>query len=393
MNGILDGIKVIDLSRLLPGPLCTQTLGDLGADVLKVEETAGGDYSRYMPPMGKVDSGNFLSINRNKKSIKLNLRAPEGKAILWRLLEDADVLIEQFRPGVLDKLGFGYEVLKEKNPRLIVCSISGYGQNGPWSQKAGHDINYLSQTGILDLLGSADAAPIVPGIQIADVGGGTLWSTIGILAALFAREKTGKGQYVDVSMSDTVLASFMTALAGCYGMDKKVPQRGGELLGGGFAWYFVYETKDNRYISVGMLEEKFWQSFCKTIDRLDYIPIQMGPPEVQDQMKSELRAMFLTKTADEWMELLGPIDACISKVNTLEEAMADEHLQYRGMFVESEHPVEGKFLSIGFPVQFSEQPYSIRIPPPAFGQHTDEILTSLGYSKDEIDTYREAGVI
>jgi crotonobetainyl-CoA:carnitine CoA-transferase CaiB-like acyl-CoA transferase len=392
MSGILDGVKVIDLSRLLPGPFCTQMLGDLGADVIKIEETQGGDYARWMPPKGKVDGGQFLAINRNKRSMKLNLHTQEGKEILLKLVASADVVIEQFRPGVMERMGLGYETLKQQNPRIIMCSITGYGQDGPKNQLAGHDINYLSDTGILEMIGNYKGSPVVPGIQIADVGGGSLWAAFSIVAALFGREKTGKGQYIDVSMTDAVF-TFMEPLAGAYFMNKEVPHRHETLLGGGFAWYYVYRTKDDRYISLGMLEGKFWKQFCNAIGRPDYIPIQMGPREVQEKMMQELAELFATKTADEWMEILEPLDACAAKVKNLEEALADEHFHQRGMIVEMDHPVEGKIKSLGFPVKFSEQPFEVRMVPPTFGQHTEEILKEIGYTQEAIQEMNAKGVI
>ena len=392
MNGLLHGVKIIDLSRLLPGPFCTQMLGDLGADVIKIEETDGGDYARWMPPKATVDGGQFLTLNRNKRSLKLNLRTQEGKDILIKLISTADVVVEQFRPGVMDRLGLGYETLKQYNPRIIMCSISGYGQDGPKSQMAGHDINYLSDTGILEMIGNYKGSPVVPGIQIADVGGGSLWAAFSIVAALFAREKTGKGQYIDVSMTDAVF-TLMSALAGAYFVDGEVPHRSETLLGGGFAWYYVYRTKDDRYISLGMLEAKFWKNFCVAIGRPDYVAIQNSPHEVQEKMKQELTELFATKTADEWMEILEPLDACAAKVKDLKEALADEHLNHRGMIIEMDHPVEGKIKSIGFPVKFSEQPYSVRMAPPTFGQHTDEILMEIGLEQAAINELRSKGAI
>lgn len=392
MSGILDGVKVIDLSRLLPGPFCTQMLADLGADVLKVEETDGGDYARWMRPIGKVDGGQFLSINRNKKSIKLNLRIEDGKKILYKLLADADVVVEQFRPGVIDRLGFGYETLKKINPRIIMCSISGYGQDGPMSQVAGHDINYLSLTGILDLIGTDKGDIAIPAIQIADVGGGAQWAAFSIMAALYARERTGLGQYIDVSMTDAVF-TYMCALAGAYSTDHKVQRRATGLLFGGYAWYHIYKTKDDREISLGMLEPKFWKDFCNAIGRPEYIKMQMGPRDVQEKMTKELTELFATKDADEWMEFLGPLDACAAKVKNIEEALADEHLKARGMIVEMDHPVEGKITTIGFPVKFSEQPWALRMAPPTFGQHTVEVLKNLHYTQADIAELYDKGVV
>lgn len=392
MRGILDGVKVIDLSRLLPGPFCTQMLADLGADVLKIEEIDGGDYARWMVPIGQVDGGQFLSINRNKRSMKLNLRSGEGKEILYSLIAGADVVVEQFRPGVMDRLGFGYETLKKVNPRIIMCSISGYGQEGPMSQAAGHDINYLSLTGILDMIGTSNGDLAIPAIQIADVGGGAQWAAFGIMAALYAREKTGQGQYIDISMTDAVF-TYMCAIAGAYSTDHIVQRRATGQLFGGYAWYYIYKTKDNREISLGMLEGKFWKDFCNAIGRPEYVKMQMGPNDVQEKMKQELAELFLTKTADEWMEFLGPLDACAAKVNNIEEALADEHLKARGMIVELDHPVEGKVNVIGFPVKFSEQPWSLRMVPPTFGQHTDDVLKDLGYSTATIVELHDKGIV
>jgi len=390
--GILDGIKILDLSRLLPGPFCTQMLGDLGAEVIKIEEVNGGDYVRWMQPRRKSDSGMFLALNRNKKSLKLNLRTEEGKKVFHKLVADADVVVEGFRPGVIDKLGFGYESLKAINPRIIMCSITGYGQDGPYKDLAGHDINYLNLTGISELTGNYNGKPISSGVQIADIGGGSLWAAFGILAALFSREKTGRGQYVDVSMTDCVF-TFMSMLVGSFNFTNKSPGREDDLLNGGYAWYNTYKTKDNRWVGLGMLEEKFWSDFCKSINREDYIAKQFASWDAQREMIAELSELFLTKTADEWMNDLRPLDICFSKLNNLEEALNDPHLKARGMVVEVDHPRDGMFKTIGFPVKFSETPYSVKMAPPGFGEHTKEILMELGYTSKEIEQLEKNGVV
>lgn len=391
MNGILDGVKIIDLSTLLPGPFCTQMLGDLGADVIKVEAPPAGDGVRLLPPHGKAEAGQFMAVNRNKRSIKLDLHKDEGKEIFLKLIAGADVVVEQFRPGVMDRLGLGYEKLKQYNLGLIMCSISGYGQDGPLYDKAGHDINYLSATGILDLIGNYQENPAIPAIQTADLGG-ALWAAFSIMAALFAREKTGQGQYIDVSMTDTVF-TFMTMIMGSYFVDHKLQHRGQEFHNGGRAWYSVYKTKDDRFISLGMLENKFWKSFCNAIGRPDYIPNQNGPWEVQEKMRQELSELFLTKSADEWMEILEPLNACITKVKNIEEALADEQLNARGMIIELDHPAEGKIKSLAFPVKFSQQPYTVRMAPPLLGQHTEEILKEIGYTLESIEKFKMQGVL
>lgn len=391
MAEMLEGIKVLDLSRLLPGPFCTQMLGDLGAEVIKVEEVQGGDYARWMPPRGKGDSGYFVSLNRNKKSIKLDLRNEAGREVFLKLAATADVVVEQFRPGIMDKLAVGYEVLSSINPRIIMCSITGYGQTGPYKDLAGHDINYLNLTGISDTTGNYKGKPISSGVQMADVAGGSLWAGFSILGAIIAREKTGRGQYIDVSMSDCVF-TLMTMLVGAYNFDKTPLTRGEWMLNGACAWYDFYKTKDDRWIGLGMLEDKFWKTFCKAIGREDYIKKQFGSRPVQEEMRGELEALFASKTADEWMKELEPLDACASRVNTLEEAMNDPHLVERGMLIEIDHPIDGKIKSLAFPVKFSDTPYSVKLPPPEFGQHTIEILEKLGYTTSAIEELKNKGV-
>jgi len=390
--GILEDVRILDLTRLLPGPFCTQMLGDLGAEVIKIEEAGGGDYIRDYPPRGKSESGLFLSLNRNKKSVTLNLRSKEGRKVFMKLVSTADVVVEQFRPGVMERLGLGYEKLREINSQIIMCSISGYGQTGSYKNRAGHDINYLSVTGILDLIGNRQGGPVIPGIQVADVGGGSLWAAFSIMAALFARERTKQGQYIDISMVDTVF-TYTVMLAGAYFMDKKVPRRGAELLNGGYAWYNVYKTKDQHYIAIGMLEKKFWTQFCQLVGREEFIDKQLAPEKVQWQMIADLEEIFANKSADEWMEILEPLDICATKVNNLAEAIDDVHLRERGMIVEIEHPVEGKVKGLGFPAKFSDTPYSLRLPPPVLGQHTEELLLELGYSNKEIVSLKTKGVI
>lgn len=391
MAEVLEGITVLDLSRLLPGPLCTQILGDLGAKVIKIEEVKAGDYARWMPPRGRSDGGYFIGLNRNKKGMKLDLTKKEGKDIFIKMVSRADVVVEQFRPGVMRRLGLEYEVLSSINPRIIMCSITGYGQDGPYRDRAGHDINYLNVTGISDITGNYKGKPIIPGIQIADVGGGSLWGAISILGAIIAREKTGQGQYIDISMTDCVF-TFMSMMVGAYNFDTKPFSREEWMLNGACAWYNSYRTSDNRWVGIGMLEQKFWETFCKAIGREDFIPKQFSPRQIQEQMMDELAMMFSKKTADEWVKELQPLDVCITKVNNLQEAMTDPQLLARGMIVEIDHPIEGKVKSIGFPIKFSNTPFSIKLPPPTFGQHTEEILMELGYTAQDLERLRNKAI-
>jgi crotonobetainyl-CoA:carnitine CoA-transferase CaiB-like acyl-CoA transferase len=391
MTQILEGIKVLDLTRLLPGPLCTQILGDLGAEVIKVEGIKGGDYARSMPPRGKSDGGYFLGINRNKRSINLDFTKEKAKEIFFKMLADSDVVIEQFRPGAMEELGLGYQVLSSLNPRIIMCSISGYGQDGPYKDRAGHDINFLNLTGISHLTGCYQGKPALSGIQIADVGGGSLWAAMSIMGAIIAREKTGRGQYIDVSMSDCVF-TFMSMLVSAYNFDRRLYGAEEWMLNGGFAWYNFYRTKDDRWLGLGMLEEKFWATFCRAIGREEYIEQQFASRQVQEQIMEDLSAILAGKTAEEWLQELQPLDICISLVNNLEEAINDPHLQARGMIVEIEHLLDGKIINVGFPVKFSATPYSIKLPPPARGEHTEQVLLELGYSSHDLEEMRREGV-
>ena len=264
--GLLKELKMLDLSRLLPGPYCTLLLADLGMEVLKVEDLEQGDYMRAMGPVREKDSANFLALNRNKKSMKLNLKVKEGREIFYKLIETYDIILEGFRPGVMERLGIGYQELKKRNPRVIFCSLSGYGQDGPYRERSGHDVNYIGLGGVLELIGSQNGPPVIPGVQIADIGAGGMMAAIAILSAAIHREKTGEGQSLDISMMDGVI-SWLSIHAGKYFMDREVLKRGEIQLAGRYACYQVYSTKDGRHMSLGALEPKFWMNFCEAIGR------------------------------------------------------------------------------------------------------------------------------
>lgn len=270
--GPIKGLKMLDLSRLLPGPYCSLLLADLGMEVLKVEEPGQGDYIRKIGPIRRKESAYFLAVNRNKKSMTLDLKMEESKEIFYRLTQSYDIVLESFRPGVMDRLGIGYEELKKRNPHVILCSLSGYGQSGPYRERSGHDINYIGLGGILEITGQRNGPPIIPGVQIADIGGGMM-AAIAILAAVIHREKTGEGQFLDISMLDGII-SWLSVLAGKYFVDENLPQRGNMRITGRYACYQVYQTKDGRYMSLGALEEKFWKNFCEALGREDLIPKQ-----------------------------------------------------------------------------------------------------------------------
>ncbi len=388
----LEGIRVLDLSQLLPGSLCTQILADLGAEVLKIENPKGGDIFRWTPPLVKTLGSFFHVTNRNKKGMKLNLRDPEGRKIFLKMVPQADVLLDNFRPGAMQRMGLGYEDLKKINPRLIYCSLTGFGQDGPYRDRAAHDLNFLSLSGVLDLLGEKGGRPIVPAVQIAGAGGGSINAALGILASLLRRERTGAGQYLDVAILDG-LNPFLALSMSQYLADGQLPRRGETLVGGGYAFYNVYETSDGKYLALGSLEEKFWAEFCRAIDREDLIAEQFAPAPRQDELIDEVRSIIRQKTRQEWIDLLSQYDTCFSPVNTLEEALQDPHIQHRGLWFKGFHPVDGEVGQLRFPIKFSEDQPGWRMPAPSFGEHTEEILRRQGYDADEIADLATRGII
>ncbi len=396
MSGPLDGIRVIDLSMLLPGPLCSQHLADLGADVIKIENPRVPDMTRYFDaqyategrPVSGEDSAMFRLLNRNKRSITLNVMRPEGKEILLKLLEDADVLLEGFRPGKMEELGLGYKDLRERFPRLIYCAISGYGDGGPLRDFAGHDGNYIARAGVLGLTGAAD--PVVPGIQIADIAGGTLIALSGILAALVARSRTGRGQFVDVSMLDGAF-SLMPLQAAEFIATKKNPARGQMPLSGGLANYAVYRTADGRHVMLGSLEERFFRAFLRAAGRED-LASHLDAEQI-GFLRKELTELFASRTLAEWAPLFENTEACLAPVHTVEEAFHDPQLQARGMIRHvSAHGRE--WLEIGSPFKFSETPVELdRRPAPGHGMHTREVLSGLGFSDLDIEDLKKKRIL
>jgi len=383
----LEGIKVLDLCRNAPGMFCTTVLADLGADVLMIERPMDETRSAYEKLVAGIDGeddarrhASFNALQRNKRSIALNLKEPEAQMIFQQLAETADVVVEGFRPGVMDRLGAGYEKVRSINPRAIYCSVSGYGQDGPYSQLAGHDINYISFAGALGLIGPNDGKPSIPLNLIADYAGGGLCGAVGILAALMAREKTGAGQYVDIAMSEGVLYMLSGLISDVLSRGISA-ERGGNRLNGGAPYYNVYETKDATYFSVAAIEPWFWENLCHAIDRDDLLPYQDAAGEKKTEVEKALAQAFLTKTRDEWFETLKDANISVGKVYSLEEALDDTHAQQRGMVLEIEAPniPEGKVRQVATSIHLSETPGEVRHLGSVTGQHTSTVLESLGF--------------
>lgn len=389
----LEGIKVLDLSTMLPGPLCTMIMADFGAEVIRVEPTKGGDLWRNSLPLVNGLGHPYMQVNRNKKSMDLNLKSDEGKAIFYRMVKDADVVIEQYRPGVADRLGIGYQKIREINPKIVYCSLSGYGQDGPYSQKAGHDINYVSYAGILGLTVRKGQVPTIPSVQIADIGGGALYAAISILIALRGVDQNGTGQYIDVSMLDGAM-SWMPFLASSYLANGVAMEPNGNILIGQLACYEVYETKDGRFLSLGSVELHLWEKFCELIGKPEYVAWQRDVSR-QPEMFAYLRELFKSKSLAEWCEILADVDCCWSPVQTIDEGVEDPQVRHRGMVVELTDP-QGEYGTVkvlGSPIKLSDTPAKKGVFPPRKGEHTRECLKSCGYSDEEIAVFEANGVV
>ncbi len=390
----LEGVRVLDLSRLLPGGFCSLLLADFGADVIKVEDTGMGDYVRWAPPAfeGAEESANgslFLALNRNKRSIRIDLKTEGGRDALLRLAKNADVLLESFRPGVLDRLGVGYEALREVNPGLVYCAISGYGQTGPNVARSGHDLNYLGLNGLLALTGDKDGPPVQSGGQIADLGGGALMACFGILTALRHRDRTGEGQFVDVSMFDGSLAWLAMVAARVFAAGEQ-PRRGGEMLGGAIVCYRPYACSDG-WVTLGALEPKFWGAWCNGVGRPDLIEKQFE--RAGSGTHEEVERIFLERTREEWRTFAASNDCCLEPVLELDEALESELVRARDMVIEFEQPGAGQVKGLGMPVKLSATPGTVERPGPVLGQHTDEVLREAGFGDDEIDALKGDGAV
>jgi crotonobetainyl-CoA:carnitine CoA-transferase CaiB-like acyl-CoA transferase len=388
----LEGIKVIDLTRILSGPYCTMTLADLGAEVIKIESPSGDDTREWGPPFIENESAYYLSVNRNKKSMVLNLKEAKGKEILLKLVESADVVVENFRPGTLSRLGLGYEVLKQHNPRIILASISGFGQTGTYSQKPGYDVLAQGMGGLMSVTGEPGRMPAKAGFSMADVGTG-MWASFGIVVALLERKNSGEGQWIDTSLLDTVV-SWQTYLAGNYFASGKDP----EPLGGAhpnIVPYQVFEASDGHFIlAVG--NDNLWNKFVETMDSEIFKDpnFATNPQRVEnrDLLISLLSERFQMKTVKEWINLFETAKIPSGPVNKFSDILNDAHMHEREMVIEREHPTLGSLKMLGIPVKFSRTPGEVKTLPPSLGEHTTEILQTLGYTQSEIDSFSNSKI-
>jgi alpha-methylacyl-CoA racemase len=391
MAGPLKNLKVLDFTTLLPGPYATMLMADMGADVVRVVSGSRPDLTAFIPPfIGNTKIAAISAfLGRNKRCMALNLKDPRGVRIVHQLLAEYDIVIEQFRPGVMAKLGLDYDSLKEINPALIYCSISGYGQTGPFRDRAGHDINYLARSGMIAYSGTKESGPMLMGMQIADVASGSNHAVIGILAAVSHRHHTGEGQYIDISMTDGAIA-FNAMVGASYLVSGRDPNQCDWLLNGG-SLYDYYECSDGKYISVGSLEPHFFKAFCEAIGRPDLIPGTVSPPNIE-KVKAEVRAIIKSKTRDEWTDMFKKVDACVEPVLTLAEALADPLVAAREMVVDVSIPEGGVVRQVASPIKFSHTQMDYRTIGAPAGAHTREILHGLGYQDADIDEFEKTGL-
>ncbi len=386
--GPLAGIRVLDLTRLLPGPVCTLYLADLGADVVKIEDTRAGDYARQLgTPPGTV-SAFYRAVNRNKRSVSLDLKDTRGHAAFLALAKRADVVVEGFRPGVVASLGVDHEAIAAINPRVVYASISGYGQTGPRAMAAGHDINYLGYAGVLEQTGVRDGPPALCNLQIADLLGGAAPAAIAILGALVGAQRTGCGRYVDVAMADAALAHNIFALAALSQWGRTLP-RGEDLLTGGVPCYGVYGTQDGRWLAIGALEDKFWKALCAAIERPDLADRGLARGSEGDRVRSELQRVFARAPLAHWTERFAAVDCCATPIHTLDEALVDPQFAARAMIVTRPDGTR----QYAPPFKVSGHDFAVLRDAPLHGQHTAEVLREAGYDDASIAELAAAGVI
>jgi crotonobetainyl-CoA:carnitine CoA-transferase CaiB-like acyl-CoA transferase len=385
MTGPLDGVRVLDLTRLLPGNYCTLLLADLGADVVKVEEPGRGDYIRWAAPVVDGQGAAHRALNRGKRSMTLDLKSADGSPVLRRLAAGADAVVESLRPGVLERLGGGYEALSAENPRLVFCALTGYGQDGPYRDRAGHDVDYIGLAGILEATGAADGPPVLPAVQVGDFGGG-MAAAVAVVAGLREAAVTGHGRVLDVSMLD-VAVSWTAVSMSWYLAAGQVPARGAMPLTGGLACYRAYRCADGRYLAVGALEPQFWRELCERLNLPELIEDHLAPPPRQEEMAARLAAVLAGRTRDEWARELANLDVCVAPVNDVAEAIRDPQVVHRGMVAE----VGGRPVGPGPAVHGGGAPAVG--PAPGLGEHTEEVLSEAGFTTSEIAELRSRSVV
>ncbi len=395
--GALDGIKVLELARVPPAELPGMLLADMGADVLKIdtpepERPRGADWDRRAA---------FAFVNRNKRSMTLNLKSSEGQSLLKRLAAGTDVIVEGFRPGVMRRLGADYETIRALNSRIVYCSLSGFGQDGPYRDYPAHDLNYLSLAGVLGLIGEPDRKPVIPLNLVADYAGASLHGALGIVLALFARERTGRGQHVDVAYLDTTV-SLLAATPNMrfFFSDGSAPRRGQGFLGGSYPYYAIYETRDDKLLTIGCTEPWLWENFCRAIGRPELARFARQADQFvraanaeEEAARREIEALIRTRDRDEWYDLLVKADVCVGKVYDVEEVVRDPQVTHRRMIVEAEHPTIGKVRQFGIAIKLSDTPGAIRSAAPLTGEHTESVLQDLGLGAGDIAALRARGVI
>jgi crotonobetainyl-CoA:carnitine CoA-transferase CaiB-like acyl-CoA transferase len=394
---IFDGIKVLELARVPPAEMPGMFLADYGADVLKIDTPEPGRKASAEEERRAA----FAFVNRNKRSMALNMKAPAGQEIFRTLAAEADIVIEGFRPGVMQRLGAGYEDLKKTNPRLIYCSLSGFGQDGPYRDYPAHDMNYLSLGGVLNLIGEPDRKPVIPLNLVADYAGASLHGALGIVLALYARERTGRGQLVDVSYLDTTV-SLLAATPNMrfFFSDGMAPRRGEGFLGGSYPYYAIYETRDGKLLTIGCTEPWLWDNFCKAIGKPEFSKHARKPDQFvraanaeEEKARNDIEAIIKTRDRDEWYDLLVKADVCVGKVYDVEEMVKDPQINHRQMIVEAEHPRIGKVKQFGIAIKLSDTPGSVRTAAPLPGEHTDDVLKTMGLTAEKIAGLRTSKVI
>jgi crotonobetainyl-CoA:carnitine CoA-transferase CaiB-like acyl-CoA transferase len=386
VSGPLDGARILDLTRLLPGNYCTLLLADLGADVIKIEEPGRGDYIRWTPPMVDGEGAIHRALNRGKRSVTIDLKVPYGVDLLKRLARDADAVVESYRPGVMDRLGVGADVLTAENPRLVFCSVTGYGQDGPYRDRVGHDINYTGIAGVLHAAGPPDGSPTIPSVQVGDFGGG-MAAALGLVAGLGEAARTGRGRTLDVSMLD-VAVSWAGVLMSWFLATGRPPPRGRMPLAGGLACYRVYRCADGAYLAVGALEARFWRALCEALEVPELVDAHLDPTR-QDELAATLQGIFGARPRDAWVAGLSALETCVSPVNDVAEALHDPQVLHRGLLAE----IDGRGVGPGPAIRLSGEGAEAFRPAPGLGEHTDEVLEAAGLSTEEVGRLRRRGVV